>query len=450
MAYSIGGAGRSPFGPMGPTQGPMGMQLPALPLPAETGSSPAEAAYRAEIAKALEAERGRYKADPFDTLLNFGLGAMAASSQPGANLFSAIGQGGLSAMQANRAARGEFLRDQQLEAQDRAARIGLLGQVAAGERPKFESVRDIGLVQTNAPGGPRVALPVGKKDTGPNSEIAKLRADLTAGLITEADFRTGAARLERQALAPIEQAAVAAGLTPGTPQYQDFVRQATLKPQTEVKLPTQEKAEGQAEGKRLVDEFQSVAARADNAQNELNNLRVARSVATSSNLPTELQATVGRVASSLGIPLDGTTTKALFGNQDAGQAFVGTMQNLVLTKMQAQKGPQTENDAKRIEKTVASLGNTPQARDFLMRTAESLAERDVAQRAFYEDWKAEKGTYDGAARAWRTGPAQMPIVGTNRNNKLPVFFTEFQRGMRQANPGITESQIMERWKAGYE
>lgn len=234
MAYSIGGAGRGPFGQMGPMQGPMGAQLPALPLPAGSPSQ-AEAVYRAEIEKALNAQREKYKADPFDALLNFGLGALASSSQPGANIWSAIGNGGMNAMQANRAARGEFLQDQAIEGRDSAQRLGLLGQLAAGERPQFQSVRDLGLVQTNAQGGPKVVLPAAQSNA-PNSDIGKLRADLDAGRITQEEFQTGVGRIQRQALTAIEQQAVAAGMEPGTPEFRQFVREAVMKPSANVSV----------------------------------------------------------------------------------------------------------------------------------------------------------------------------------------------------------------------
>ena len=215
--------------------------------------------------------------------------------------------------------------------------------------------------------------------------------------------------------------------------------------QTNVNMPPMNKAEDEAYGKQLVSNFTTIQERGAAAQDALNQLGIARSIARDSQLPGELQLAVGNTAVALGIPLpEGIKTRVT-----DGQAFVSTMNNLILTKMQAQKGPQTENDAKRIEMTTARLGNTPEARDFLLRASTSLANRDVEQARFYENWRKQKGTLDGASTAWREEISQRPMLGTNPNSNLPVFYDEFVEGMKKANPGASQQQIMQVWKQKY-
>ena len=118
-----------------------------------------------------------------------------------------------------------------------------------------------------------------------------------------------------------------------------------------------EKEEDKAYGKTLVKEFEEVRGRADNAATELQALNMLKSIDVDTSAIEPAKAWVSKYAEALGfnpqnIGLE-TATNA--------QAFVGIANKLILTVMQAQKGPQTENDAKRIEKTVASLGNTPAA-----------------------------------------------------------------------------------------
>lgn len=125
------------------------------------------------------------------------------------------------------------------------------------------------------------------------------------------------------------------------------------------------------------------------------------------------------------------------------------MQNIVLNKMQAQKGPQTENDAKRIEKTVATIANTPQAFEFLLDAAIATEERAIEQKRFYEDWKDNTGSLKGASRAWEDHKKRTPLIGKNPSSNKPVFFNQFRELMRQSNPEITDEDILTIWRSKY-
>lgn len=207
---------------------------------------------------------------------------------------------------------------------------------------------------------------------------------------------------------------------------------------------TQERAESSGYGGQLIKEYSTIADTASTAEQARNQLRIVRAQvdpADPAALPSALQQKAGNAAVALGMNPDNPTIKAMLGNVTNGQAFNGMMQNLVLTKMQAQKGPQTENDAKRIESTVASLGNTPAARDFLMRAADSLAYEDMLKRQFWDDYRAEKNTFDGAQVAWRKFKNDVPLVGKNPQTGAPIFFSEFA----EANRGKPYAEIVKKW-----
>jgi hypothetical protein len=85
------------------------------------------------------------------------------------------------------------------------------------------------------------------------------------------------------------------------------------------------------------------------------------------------------------------------------QTFLSATQQAVLQRQLEQKGPQTEADAQRITQTGAQFGNTVAANRFIIDVAKAQLQRDIAQRNFYDDWWANKKTYEGAENAWFSG-----------------------------------------------
>lgn len=85
------------------------------------------------------------------------------------------------------------------------------------------------------------------------------------------------------------------------------------------------------------------------------------------------------------------------------QIFKAAATEIVLQKQLAQKGPQTESDAKRIVETGASLGNTPVANRFILDVAKAQNNRTIAQQKFFDSYWRSKGTYEGAEEKWFAG-----------------------------------------------
>ena len=207
----------------------------------------------------------------------------------------------------------------------------------------------------------------------------------------------------------------------------------------------QQTAEQKEIGKDLVKQYSSVRETADNAQNEMAALEQLRAIDVNSGRLEETKAAIASYAQALGID----PTKVGLPDPTNPQAFIGTAQQLVLRVMQAQKGPQTENDAKRIEQTVASLKNTPEAKDFLIDSAIAVRQRDIERADFYDAWREKNGTFDGARKAWRMHIEKVPLLGNNPTTGRPVFFHQFKEAVSQANPGITEDQVLSEWRKKY-
>ncbi|TQV80315.1 hypothetical protein [Denitrobaculum tricleocarpae] len=215
---------------------------------------------------------------------------------------------------------------------------------------------------------------------------------------------------------------------------------------TDIDLGTQEKEEQKQRGKFLVENFSAISERASAAEQTLQQLAIARAIPVETGAAAPMKAAIGAYARALGFEPEAIGLD----QASSAQAFTGIMNNLVLTKMQAQKGPQTENDAARIEATLARLGNTPEANDFLFRSAEALERRAVEQRRFYESHFAANGTYDGAGPAWDKFKVETPLVGTNPKSGVPVFFHEFAKEVMRVNRGATQEQILDLWKSKYD
>lgn len=99
--------------------------------------------------------------------------------------------------------------------------------------------------------------------------------------------------------------------------------------------------------------------------------------------------------------LGGDQVKQIASN---AQQFNAVAKDLVLQKQLAQKGPQTESDARRLEQTVASLGNTPESNAAIIAFSMAQNNRTIQQERFYSDWWKKHKTYEGADDAWFSGP----------------------------------------------
>jgi len=216
------------------------------------------------------------------------------------------------------------------------------------------------------------------------------------------------------------------------------------KPAAEISMAGEKKFD-QDWSAQLVKEYAGIDERAKASESLISNLQIARNIDIKTGALEPIKAKVAAVAEGFGIPADAIGLNSA----STAQALTGTLQNVVLQKMIAQKGPQTENDAKRIEQTVANLGQTPEGFDFLLKSAIALEERNIEQRDFYARFKQETNTLEGANQAWEKFKRMTPLIAKNPNSKLPVFFNDFKSAMTQANPGITDDQIVAIWRTKY-
>ena len=178
---------------------------------------------------------------------------------------------------------------------------------------------------------------------------------------------------------------------------------AAKAPKTAVTI--QGEAEAGAFGKSLVARFDKIREQADLSTSQLANLDVAQKVLDDgfkTGFGTEWEAAAASVLSSLGVK---NATK--FATN--AQLFLAQSRSALLTKQLEQKGPQTENDAKRIDQTFASLGNTREANKFLIAHARAMALRNRELVTFWQKYRRENRTFDGAQEAYEEGPGAKSI-----------------------------------------
>lgn len=252
---------------------------------------------------------------------------------------------------------------------------------------------------------------------GPASPVGKLKADLNSGLITPEEYEAA------------------------------YTKAVTSKPVAEVNVTTTlQESEAEDTGKVYARQTERVMEAEDNALANLRTFDLAQAIIdeTGNALPSEAGQFLGNFAVSLGLDPD----RFALDNISEGQQFVGLMKNMVLDKQQQQKGPQTENDRALIEQTVASLGNTKEARQFLIDVGRAQAKLDVLKGEFWRDWYDEKGSAKGAGAAWAK------VVGGSRlirkRNGVRILLPDFIEAFKTQNPGAPLEDIIDVWVNDYE
>lgn len=238
----------------------------------------------------------------------------------------------------------------------------------------------------------------------------------------------------------LEKNLIAAGYTPGTPEFAQAAQKYLYKPRTAINLggPGEEQ---KALAKSRVQSFDAVQARAQAAQDSITSLDVLDNIDVSTGKAEPMKQALAAWGKSVGINTD------KLANVPAGEAFTAEAGRTVLNAMAAQKGPQTESDMRQIRTTVSGLGKDPRANAFINNSARAVAMRAVEQRDFYENFLQENETLKGASKAWNDYKRQVPMVarGLKTPDGLPVFYHQFESQVMGANPGVSRQDIIMEW-----
>ncbi len=169
---------------------------------------------------------------------------------------------------------------------------------------------------------------------------------------------------------------------------------------------TMEKEESKGYGKYLID---SVLKPAEERAFAATKARQAVDAMRRLKVKTGRLAPAATEAAAWVTSLGGDPKQFGLDNPATAQSFTAIGQQVVLDRQMAQKGPQTENDAKRLEQTFAKLGNTPEANEFILDVTEAQAKRDQEYRNFLLSYRRKNGSLDGAQEQWEAGPGTRSI-----------------------------------------
>ena len=247
----------------------------------------------------------------------------------------------------------------------------------------------------------------------------------------------------------LERNLIAAGLTPGTPEFQEAVIKGVTKPSTQVTIGGESGEFSKALGKQNAATFGQVNEQRDTAIEANQSLSVLENIDVNTGALEPAKQALASFGKAFGID----TSK--LANVSAGEAFNAEAQRIVLSVKASQKGPQTDKDEATIRKTVAALGNTTEGNQFIIDSARALNNRRIERADFYDNFiQSNDGKFTdpqgkSANSAWAEFKRNTPMVSANLRTPegLPVFFYRFERDVRQANPDATQGEILEAWRA---
>jgi hypothetical protein len=231
-------------------------------------------------------------------------------------------------------------------------------------------------------------------------------------------------------------------LAAGNPEYAEFLarKSASGKTTVQVNMPGEDNAD-KLEGEA----YQVLQNDAQNALDERDQILNLRRNPAITGPTQDGRAALTTLATDLGIPVSEGTLK----NAANLQGYKAAVNGLVLRKMQAQKGPQTENDAKRIEQGLASTKNVGEANALILDYNLALADRKVEMADFADRYREANGSLKGFQRQLRTYVRETPLTGLNKKSGRLVFWPQYKEQMRVNNPNLSDQAILQQWRSDY-
>ena len=192
-----------------------------------------------------------------------------------------------------------------------------------------------------------------------------------------------------------------------------------------------------------VKRFDAIQQDAIKAEEQIEAINQIKAIDLDTGLGVETRGQIAKVWDTLGG--DG---EALTGVDPSDvEKFKAVATKQVLDIMSAQKGPQTDQDALRIEKAVSNLGNSKDANQFIMDSAIAIGNRKIEQAVFNEQYLEQNGTLKGVDSEWRDFKTKTPMVSDvvkDPESGAPVFFYQFREKMKSKN--YDDQDIVEAWR----
>tara|TARA_R110000850_G_C9996087_1_gene467982 strand:+ start:29293 stop:30762 length:1470 start_codon:yes stop_codon:yes gene_type:complete len=355
-----------------------------------------------------------------------------------------------------------------------SARKAQFDNVSARDKQKIESVV-MGAAQALASPDPLRALQARRQDLI-NKNIDTADTDEAIAAYQSGDVEGGNAMLQNMVSlgqqldiltdtstkpSTLQQNAIAAGLTPGTPEFQQFISNkvsGVLSPEalaqksqiaaagkTDVTVGgTDEGEERKQIAKVRSKQFERVIEAGENAETMLQSLDTLDAIDVDTGALEPAKAAVAAVFEGFGMDASGLA------DVDGAQSLKAASNRLVNDVLNQAKGPQTEGDAIRAKSTIANLGDSPLAKQFKSDSLRAVALRQKEQQRFIEDFMDENDeTFTNARRKWNKFTKETPSLSAvikNPQTGLPLYFYQFKSMAQQRRPGISETDVIAAWR----
>lgn len=270
------------------------------------------------------------------------------------------------------------------------------------------------------------------------------QAELTREGITSRERIASAQLSARDSRTSAAKNAIEAGLTRGTPEYQEFIRDQVTKAGTVVNLQGQEKSFQKELGKKQAIKFQEISDEGDSAQAALEAVDRMVALDPRTGALEEFKVNTARVAKAFGLE----DISSAIADVPTAEAFRAESQKAVNAILLEAKGVQTEGDAQRALKTVANLGNDPRSNTFISNALKGTSLRQIQRKEFFESQLEEGDSFNEMSRAWSKKINNFPNLSSRLKTQdgLPMFFHQFVTHARGKDPNITDSQVESAWR----
>lgn len=375
-----------------PTEGGEEEARGALPVVGNGAISPQGGGALAQIARMMETQGGSGGDNMFtDPLLALGLGILTAASRPGANTLGAVGEGGMVAQRQMAANEAQRLAQKRLQQQAILKGIELDQKGVEAEKNRA-SQKDIAGVRAEAT----------RYGADKSFEGRRYSADLAARTAA-ADRGASLQRAMIAANSPteFERALVAAGLKPGSPEYQEQAMEYVKRKGTGQTINVDNKAEGaeakkrgEFYGQKYIDIVEGEGqARSQNAKLD----RVGGLLdQVNTGALTETTTNIKALAKSLGIDLTAVGIKDDVGPAQAARALANEIAlNLRNPAGGAgMPGALSDKDREFLVSMTPGLSQTPEGRKMLLETYRKINDRSIEVSKRARDYVKKAGRLD--------------------------------------------------------
>ena len=238
------------------------------------------------------------------------------------------------------------------------------------------------------------------------------------------------------------QEALAIGLTPGTVEYEKFIRQGRTRPLYELGS----KKEQDVLAERRADTYWGLVERSNEAEQKISGLRQLQNIDVATGFGQQFKTDAARLFKFMGFEGSEKLLDVNIANVQSFNAVVGKM---VLDTMATQKGPQTKEDQLKIAETLPNITNEADANRFILQSVEAIERRNIEREQFWTKYLDENETLNGVRSAWNKYKNSVPMVSDsilNPDTGLPMFYFQFEQQLQKHNPGVTRQQTIDKWK----